>query len=74
MTLDKMKPGNKCKIKSLMATSMLGQRLFSMGIYPGAIVEVVRNAPLEDPMEIKMDSTLISLRHVEAGFVEVDFI
>jgi len=45
-----------------------------MGIYPGAVVEIVRNAPLEDPMEIKMDSSLISLRHVEAGFVEVEFI
>jgi len=74
MTLDKMKPGNKCKIKALLASTMLGQRLISMGVYPGAVVEVVRNAPLEDPMEIKMDSTLVSLRHVEAGFVEVEFI
>ncbi|MDY0132489.1 MAG: ferrous iron transport protein A [Desulforegulaceae bacterium] len=72
MTLDKIKPGNKCKIKGLLVSSMLGQRLFSMGIYPGAIVDVVRNAPLEDPMEIKMDSTLVSLRHAEAGCVEVE--
>ncbi|MGE4520414.1 MAG: ferrous iron transport protein A [Desulfobacteraceae bacterium] len=74
MTLDEIKPGSKCKIKALRATTMLGHRLFSMGVYPGTVVEVVRNAPLEDPMEIKMDSTLVSLRHTEAGFVEVEFI
>jgi ferrous iron transport protein A len=45
-----------------------------MGFCPGVVLEVVRNAPLKDPMEIRLESSLVSLRHVEAGFVEVEFI
>jgi ferrous iron transport protein A len=43
-----------------------------MGIYPGLALRVVRNAPLEDPMELELDGAYISLRHAEARFVEVE--
>jgi ferrous iron transport protein A len=34
-------------------------------------IHVIRNAPLEDPMEIKVDGYHISLRHEEAKVVEI---
>ncbi|PIE74644.1 MAG: iron transporter FeoA [Deltaproteobacteria bacterium] len=74
MTLDKLNPGKKCKITGLFAGSLLGQRLMSMGIYPGTTLDVIRNAPLEDPMEIRMEGNSISLRHEEAKFVEVELL
>jgi ferrous iron transport protein A len=74
MNLSEILPGGKCKIKALSDSGILGQRLFSMGFCPGVVLEVVRNAPLKDPMEIRLESSLVSLRHVEAGFVEVEFI
>jgi len=70
--LDELKPGNKCRIKKLSARDKLGQRLLDMGVYPGTQLKVVRNAPLEDPMEVSLDGFFVSLRHDEARFVEVE--
>lgn len=72
MTLDQLRPGNTGRIKRLSASDRLGQRLLDMGIYPGLALRVVRNAPLEDPMELELDGAYISLRHAEARFVEVE--
>ena len=45
-----------------------------MGVYPGSKLKVLRNAPLEDPMEVELDGYFVSLRHDEARFVEVESI
>ena len=72
MTLDQLRPGNKCHIKKLFAGSKLGQRLLDMGVYPGLKLKVVRNAPLEDPMEVELEGYYVSLRHEEAKYIEVE--
>ncbi|PIE71316.1 MAG: iron transporter FeoA [Deltaproteobacteria bacterium] len=72
MTLDQIKPGNDCRITRLSVRDKLGQRLLDMGVYPGLKIRVIRNAPLEDPMEIDLQGCNVSLRHAEARFVEVE--
>lgn len=72
MTLDQLRPGSEARIKRLSIGDKLGQRLMDMGIYPGLRMKVIRNAPLEDPMEIELGGYCVSLRHEEAGFVEVE--
>ncbi|HPA13738.1 MAG TPA: FeoA family protein [Desulfobacterales bacterium] len=72
MTLDQMRPGNECLIKKIAIRNKLGQRLLDMGVYPGLRLKVIRNAPLEDPMEVELDGYFVSLRHEEARFVEVE--
>ncbi|ACL04431.1 FeoA family protein [Desulfatibacillum aliphaticivorans] len=72
MTLDQIKPGSHCRIKKLSIGNKLGQRLMAMGVYSGIRVKVLRNAPLEDPMELELDGYCMSLRHDEARFVEVE--
>ena len=72
MTLDELKPGENGTIKKLSIKDKLGQRLMDMGIYPGLTLNVVRNAPFEDPMEVEIDGYFISLRHDEALFIEVE--
>jgi ferrous iron transport protein A len=72
MTLDEMKPGSECLVKKLIAKDKLGQRLVDMGVYPGLRLKVIRNAPLEDPMELELEGYYVSLRHEEAKFVEVE--
>ena len=72
MTLDDLKPGSECLIKKLNAQDKLGQRLMDMGMYPGLRLKVIRNAPLEDPMEVDLEGYHVSLRHEEAKFVEVE--
>jgi ferrous iron transport protein A len=71
-TLDEMKPGSEGRIKRLSVRDKLGQRLVDMGIYPGLRLKVIRNAPLQDPMEVELDGYFVSLRHDEARFVEVE--
>lgn len=72
MTLDQLIPGNQARIKTISMRDKLGQRLVDMGVYPGLHLKVIRNAPLEDPMEILVDGYYVSLRHEEARFVEVE--
>lgn len=70
--LNEMKPGAVCTIKNMHAEDRLGQRLLDLGIYPGLEIVVLRNAPLEDPMEVEVNGFFLSLRHNEARYVEVD--
>ena len=72
MTLDQLEPGSECRISKLSARDRLGQRLMDMGVYPGLRLKVIRNAPLNDPMEVELDGCFVSLRHQEARFVEVE--
>ena len=48
------------------------KRLAMMGLTRGATVELVRVAPLGDPIEIKVRGYLLSLRKAEAERVRVE--
>ena len=46
-------------------------RLEEMGVTPGEYVEVVRFAPLGDPIEIRIRGYSLSLRKEEADLIKV---
>lgn len=71
MTLDQLKPGDRAVIVKNRARGVIGQRLMDMGFFPGVKIEVVRNAPLVDPVEFTLNGQNISVRHKEASLVEV---
>lgn len=48
------------------------KKLLSMGLTPGADLEVVRVAPLGDPVEIRVRGVSISLRKGEAAALHVE--
>ncbi len=48
------------------------RKLLSMGLTPGATLEVVRVAPLGDPVEVRVRGTSVSLRRDEAAVIEVE--
>jgi ferrous iron transport protein A len=72
MTLDQIRPGERCRITGMTATGLLGQRLLDMGFIRGARLRVIRNAPLVDPVEIQLEEYQVSIRHDEARYVEVE--
>ncbi len=74
MTLSELSPGLSCRIKKIRVRGLVGQRLLDMGLFPGTLVLVVRNAPLVDPVELKIDDQYLSIRHLEARGIEVDLI
>ncbi|MFO7752076.1 MAG: FeoA family protein [Desulfobacteraceae bacterium] len=72
MVLEEMRPGSEGLVKKMSKGDKLGQRLMDMGFYPGLKFKVIRNAPLEDPMQVELEGYFITLRHEEARFVEVE--
>ncbi len=46
-------------------------RLLEMGLTPGTAVQVVRFAPMGDPVEIKLRGSHLSLRRHEAEHIHV---
>lgn len=71
MTLDEIRPGRGCRIVRQNLGGATGQRLMDMGFIPGTKVEVIRNAPLVDPVDLFIRGYHVSIRHAEAKGVEV---
>ena len=71
-TLDQLATGNRAVVKSVsFGNRKLGNKLLAMGIVAGTIIEVLRVAPLGDPMKIRALGYKLSLRLSEAESVEV---
>lgn len=47
------------------------KKLLAMGITPGTLFEVVRLAPLGDPVEIQVRGYMVSLRRDEAALISI---
>ena len=71
MRLNGMGKGQKAKIAKLHTDGKLLQKLLDMGFVRGTEIEVVREAPLFDPMELKIQGYNITLRKSEAGLIEM---
>ncbi len=71
MTLGDIEPGGECRIIRLRAQGAVRQRLMDLGLVPLAVVAVVRRAPLNDPIELRLGGDLISLRREEASQIDV---
>lgn len=72
LTLSDVAPGTSCIIHRLYGQGPARQRLLDLGFQPGRRVQVLRNAPLNDPIEVRLGDTFIALRRQEAERVEVD--
>ena len=67
-----LKPGQKGVVVRLDAESDLRQHLLEMGFTRGTEVEFLRQAPLGDPIDLKLRSYRLSLRRNEAAAVIVE--
>jgi len=72
LTLDKIEPGTMTRIVSNRATGNVRRRIMDMGLLPGESLEMVRRAPLGDPLEVVVKGYHLSLRKSEARFIEVE--
>ncbi len=69
--LDAAPVGAVVKVARVRGSGAFRQRLLEMGFVRGAVVTVIKNAPLQDPVEYRILASHISLRHSEAAQVEV---
>lgn len=74
MKLDEVKVNSKVKVKSLCVEGVLLHKLLDMGFVQGALIEIIREAPLYDPMQLKIHNYDIALRKSEAKLIEVEMI
>ena len=64
--------GQKALIRSVSAEGELGRRIREMGLVPGSELEVVGQAPLKDPVAIRIKDFTLSLRNNEADHIMVE--
>lgn len=74
-SLTQLKVGQKAKItRFLSGPKAYRQKLLAMGLTPGVVIDILRVAPLGDPIEIKVRGYSLSLRKKECQLVSVEVI
>ena len=71
MKLNELKPGQSAMITRILLPSALKKRLEPLELRIGAEIEMIRMAPLGDPVEINVRGYELSLRKEEAARIEV---
>ena len=64
-------PGQRGKIIAVEVPGAMRGRVMEMGFTVGTVIEVVRFAPMGDPIEFKVRGAHISLRKSEAAAIRV---
>lgn len=73
-TLDQLAPGQAGRVIRILAPDAVARRLMELGLTPGTQIEVVRRAPLGDPIELRLRDTHLSIRETEASQVHVELV
>lgn len=72
MTVADLKPRELFRVKAVTLSGETGKRLVEMGFYEGVDGEVVRRAPLGDPIQVEILGYQVSLRVSEAQGITVE--
>jgi len=68
-TLSALPPGQKARVQRVGGPRALRRRLMEMGLLPGTEIEVIRAAPMRDPIELSLRGYRLSIRLAEAAQV-----
>ena len=71
MKLSELKTGERGVVAKVSGHGGFRKRIVEMGFVKGKTVEVLLNAPLQDPVKYKIMGYEVSLRHQEADMIEV---
>ena len=69
--LSDIKTGDEAIITKVLGHGAFRKRITEMGFVKGEKVTVIKNAPLQDPVEYEIMGYKVSLRRTEAELVEV---
>lgn len=69
--LSELKTGERGVIVKVTGHGGFRKRIVEMGFIKGKVVEVLLNAPLQDPVKYKLMGYEVSLRHDEAAMIEI---
>ena len=71
MTLRDLKPGQSGVVASIGGAGNIRRRVLEMGVTPGTKIDVIKVAPLGDPVEVVLRGYNLSLRKEEAEAIEL---
>ena len=71
MKLSELKTGERGVIVKVIGYGGFRKRIVEMGFIKGKVVDVLQNAPLQDPVKYKIMGYEISLRRTEAEMIEI---
>ena len=71
-TLAQLQPGQKARVKKVGGQGAVRRRLMDMGMVSGVEVELLKAAPLGDPLEYRLRGYNLSLRKAEAQVIEIE--
>ncbi len=71
--LKDIKPGCHARIHCHHAKGAVRQRLLDLGFVPQTEIDVIRCAPLGDPIECRVANYKVALRRSEADLIEVEY-
>ncbi len=72
MLLSELRTKESGVIKKINGNGPFRKRIIEMGFVKGQSVKVIKNAPLQDPVEYSIMNYAISLRRSEAALIEVE--
>jgi ferrous iron transport protein A len=70
-TLAELPRGSRARITGIAAPAATAGRLADLGFTAGTVVQVVRRAPLRDPMIYRVKGYEVCLRRAQAACVQV---
>ncbi len=70
--LNQVASGKRAKIRCHHARGAIRQRLLDLGFTPESKIDIVRRAPLGDPIQCRISNTSVTLRGSEAKLIEVE--
>lgn len=70
--LDEVKPGTVAVVEGVRGEGAVRRRILDMGILKGVRIQVIKVAPLGDPIEVKLRNYSLSLRKSEAEWIDVE--
>jgi len=70
-TLDTLEAGDRAEILEIGGEADTVERLMEMGVVAGTQIQVLKFAPLGDPLEIEIRGYHLSLRRTEAAEISV---
>lgn len=72
MTLADLKQNQLSRITGFSQIGETLSRLHTLGVIPGATAKILRSAPLGDPLQVRVDNTLLSIRASDAKQIHVE--
>ena len=72
LCLSELKPGEYGRVLETGGEGALRQHLLDMGLTPGAALEMIKYAPMGDPLELRIHGYELTLRLSEAACIRVE--